>query len=202
MATQSVCATLLAGQDSTCEAPKRRYFQQAVIINRSDIDPTSVVIVKTDYEAVTPECKYTVTFALKEGKTGYKFIGPSNGSNFFGTFDKSNSDLGFNQYKHNANILIVGASESAKCILEGLDKGSYVVAYQFTDGTVEMYGFENGMSTGDYTYDPQGGGGGSAIILSSAEVAPENFLPLIYKSLVPGEEGADFDSAFENPVTP
>lgn len=202
MATNSICATLLAGQDTTCEAPKRRYFQQAVIIPKADIDPTTVDIQKTDYEAVTPECKYTVAFSLKEGKTGYKFIGPSNGSNFFGTFDKTNSDLGFNQYKHNANILIVGASESAKCILESLDKGSYVVAYQFTDGTVEIYGFENGLSTGDYTYDPQGGGGGSAIVLSSNDVAPENYLPLIYKSAVVGGEEADFDSAFENPVGP
>lgn len=202
MATQSVCATLLAGQDSTCEAPKRRYYQQAVIIPKADIDATTVVIDKTDYEAVTPTCKYTVTFGLKEGKTGFKFIGPSNGSNFFGTFDKTNSDLGFNQYKHNANILIVGASEAAKCILEGLDKGSYVVAYQFTDGTVEIYGFENGLSTVDYTYDPQGGGGGSAIVLSSNDVAPENYLPLIYKSLTLGGEEADFDTAFENPVGP
>lgn len=202
MAEESICAKLLVGQDSACQVLKRRYFQQAVVINRSDIDPTSVTIEKTDYEAVTPECKYNVAFSLKEGKTGYKFIGPANGSNFFGSTAKATSTLGFPQYIHNGNILLVGATESAKCILESLDKGSFVVAYQFTDGTVEIYGFEFGLATGDYTYDIQGGGGGSAIVLSSNENAPENYLPLIYKAAVPGGEGADFDAAFENPVTP
>ena len=202
MATVSACAALLAGQDTSCETPKRRYYQQAVVINKADIDPTSVTITKTDYEAPTPTCSYNAQFSLKEGKTGYKFIGPANGSNFFGTTDKTTSDLGFPQYKHNANLLLIGATESAKCILEALDKGSFVVAYQFTDGTVEIYGFENGVSTGDYSYDVQGGGGGSAIILSSNDNAPENYLPLIYKSGTLGGEEADFDSAFENPVTP
>jgi len=200
MAIESICATLLAGQETTCEPIKRRYFQQAVIIPKQDIDPSSVVITKTDYESETPTCSYNVSFQLKEGKSGKVFIGPSNGSNFFGAYDKTTSDLGFSQYTHRASILIVGATEVAKCILESLDKGNYVVAYQFTDGTVEVYGFENGLSTGDYSYDVQGGGGGSVIELTSNENAPENYLPLIYKSLTPGQEGEDFDSGFENPA--
>jgi len=200
MAEQSVCAQLLTGQDSACTPLKRRYFQQAVVMNKSDIDATTVVIEKTDYDLPTPVCKYNVAFSLKEGKTGYKFIGPANGSNFSGAFNKATSDLGFPQYIHTANLLLVGATEAAKCILESLDKGSYVVAYQFTDGTVEIYGMEHGLSTGDYTYDVQAGGGGSAIILSSNELAPENYLPMIYKSGTPGGEEADFDSAFENPA--
>lgn len=198
MATESICAKLYASQDSVCEPIKRRYFQQAVVINKSDIDSSTVVISKTDPEAVTPTCAYNVKFSLKPGKTGFTFKGPQNGSNYFGAFDKTTSDLGFNQYAHRVSILIVGASEEAKCILESLDKGSYVVALQFTDGTVEIYGMENGLSTGDYTYDVQAGGGGSAIELASKDVTPENYLPLIYKSLVPGSETEDFDSAFEN----
>ena len=200
MALESICAKLLAGQDSGCETLKRRYFQQAVIINKSDIDQATVVIEKTDYDLPVPVCKYSGTFSLKEGKTGYMFIGPQNGDNYLGTFDKATSDLGFTQYTHNASILIVGATEAAKCILESLDKGAFVVAFQFSDSTVELYGFENGLSTGDYTYDVQGGGGGTVIVLSSNENSPENFLPLIYKSLVPGQESEDFDSAFANPV--
>lgn len=196
MALESICAKLLSGQDAVCEQLKRRYYQQAVVINKSDIDPASVTFTKTDYEAATPTCAYNVQFALKAGKTGYIFRGPQNGDNYFGTFDKALSDLGFTQYTHNASVLIVGATESAKCILESLDRGSFVVAYQFTDGTVEMYGFENGLSTGDYTYDVQGGGGGTAIVLSSNENTPENYLPLIYASSTPGQEGEDFDSAF------
>ena len=156
-------------------------------------------------------CEYTVQFSLKDGKTGYRFSGPEAGSTYKGYFDKSTSDLGFAQYKHNAQILVVGSTEEAKCIIDSLSKGSYVVAYQFTDGTVEIYGFQTGLTTGDFTYDVQEGGGGTdrsgtgsqnpgrtAIVLSSLDTAPENLVPLVYKSLVPGSETADFDSNFEN----
>lgn len=198
MANISLCATLLSGQVSDCEPLKRRYYQQAVIINKSDIDSASVQINKTDYDQVTPTCEYSVQFVLKPGKTGYLFKGPESGSSFFGTFDKTLSDLGFVQYTHNVNMLVVGATEDAKCILEALDKGRYVVALQFTDGTVEIYGIDNGLSTGDYTYDVQTNGGGSAIILSSSEATPENFIPLVYKPQGGGDAGADFDSLFAN----
>jgi len=196
MAITSICAQLLAGQNSVCEPLKRRYYQQVVLINKSDID--TFTITKTDYDSPTPTCAYTVSFELKPDKTGFMFLGPENGSNFFGSFDKTTSDLGFSQYNHNASMLIVGATEDAKCILDSLDKGSFVAAYQFTDGTVEIYGMENGLATGDYTYDIQSGGGGSLIVLSSLEVAPENTLPLVYVSSVPGQESEDFDDAFAN----
>lgn len=194
MAITSLCGTLKNGQDASCVAPARRYYQQAVLINKSDIDPESIVL--PDTSAVP--CEYTVQFSLKDGKTGYRFSGPEAGSTYKGYFDKSTSDLGFAQYKHNAQILVVGSTEEAKCIIDSLSKGSYVVAYQFTDGTVEIYGFQTGLTTGDFTYDVQEGGGGTAIVLSSLDTAPENLVPLVYKSLVPGSETADFDSNFEN----
>lgn len=194
MAQTSVCALLLAGQDTVCEPIKRRYYQQAVLINKSDIN--AYTITRTNYEAPTPTCSYKVSFTLKPGKRGYLFRGPENGSNYFGSFDKTTSDLGFAQYNHNASLLIVGATQSAKCVLDSLDKGSFVVAYQFTDGTVEIYGMENGLSTGDYTYDIQGGGGGTAVALSSGDIRPENTLPLVYVSVIPGQESEDFDAEF------
>jgi hypothetical protein len=196
MAVASICGTLKNGQDASCVAPARRFYQQAVIINKSDIDTTTVVLAVPNAESV--ECEYSVQFSLKEGKTGLRFTGPESGSSYKGYFDKTLSDLGFTQYKHNAQILIVGSTEEAKCILDSLSKGKYVVVYQFTDGTVEVYGFENGLTTGDFTYDVQEGGGGTAVILSSLDTAPENYVPLVYKSLVEGGENADFDSNFEN----
>lgn len=186
------------GQDQSCVIPKRRYYQQAVVINKTHIDPSTVEYLLTDFESPSPTCLYGVKFELKEGKTGYRFLGADGGSSYFGAFDKTRSDFGFPQYTHNANLLVMGASEEAKCILSSLDKGSYVVAFQFSDGTVEIYGMENGLTTGDYTYDVQGGGGGSAIILSSLEIAPENYLPLVYVSQVEGQESEDFDAAFAN----
>lgn len=194
MATASICAKLKNGQDASCVAPVRRYYQQAVVINKDDID-TFTVNVPTSLD---PDCVYTAEFSLKEGTTGYKFIGSENGSAYKGYFDKTLSDLGYAQYTHNAQILVVGADEATKCILDSLGKGNYVVAFQFADGTVEIYGLEYGLTAGDYTYDPQEGGGGTPIILSSRETAPERYVPFVYKSAIPGGETADFDSAFAN----
>jgi hypothetical protein len=192
MAVASICVTLKNGQDASCIAPVRRYYQQAVVINLNDINPATLVI-------TTPSgllCSYNVQFALKTGKTGYRFAGSENGSTYKGYFDKSVSDLGFVQYKHNAQILVIGADEASKCVLDALGKGNYAVAFQFSDGVVEIYGIQNGLVAGDFTYDVQEGGGGTPIVLSSRDTAPEGLVPLIYKSLVVGQENEDFDSAF------
>lgn len=196
MAIQSICAKLINGYDGSCEAPVRRFWQQAVLINKADIDPASVTVSLPDPETGT--CSYTVAFTLNTGTTGYRIVGPEAGSSIFGSYDKSRSDLGYAQYIHHAQLLISGVDEESKCILDSLDKGSFVVALQLKDGTVVMYGWGNGLSTGDYTYSIQEGGGGTPIMLSSLEVAPENNLPLVYVSGTPGSEGADFDSAFSN----
>lgn len=195
MAVASICGNLKNGQDASCIVPVRKYYQQAVVINLADINPTTLVI-------TTPTallCNYNVRFRLKAGKTGYRFSGTENGSTYKGYFDKSVSDLGFVQYKHNAQLLVVGASEASKCILDSLSKGNYAVAFQFLDGVVEIYGIQNGMVAGDFTYDVQEGGGGTPIVLSSRDNAPEGLVPLIYKSIVVNQENEDFDSAFLQP---
>lgn len=192
MAITSVCGTLMNGQDASCVSPSRRYFQQAVVINKSDI-ASFTITAPTEANA----CAYHVEFSLKEGKTGFLFAGSENGSVYKGFFDKSQSDLGFAQYAHSVQMLVVGADEAAKCVLDALGKGSYVVALQIGD-LIEVYGVQNGLVAGDYTYDLQEGGGGSAIVLSSAETAPESRLPLVYKSATPDGEVADFDSLFAN----
>ena len=194
MAITSICAILKNGQDAACIAPVRRFYQQAVLINKTDIDTTTVVLsIPTDNT-----CEYNVQFSLKEGKTGLRFTGSESGSTYKGYFDKSISDLGYVQYKHNAQILVVGSTEEAKCILDSIGKGKFVAVYQFTDGSVEVYGWENGLSAGDFTYDVQEGGGGTAIVLSSMDLSPENYVPLVYKSLTLNGETADFDANFEN----
>lgn len=192
MAVLNLCAKLVNGLDISCNAPVRKYYQQAVIINKTDI--ASYVITPPDPEI--PSCDYKVTFQLNPGTTGYRIIGSQAGSSFFGSFDKTRSDLGYPQYVHNTSILIAGITEEVKCILDSLDKGLFVVALQLQDGTVEIFGIVNGLTTGDYTYDIQGGGGGTAILLSSLENAPETRLPLVYESAVPGQENEDFDDAF------
>jgi len=198
MATTSACASLKAGQDVSCLAsPSRRYYQQAVIINKSDIDPATVV--KTLPTAVSSVCNYNVAFALKDGATGYAFKGSENGSTYVGYFDKATNELTGNpDYTHHAQLLVMGVAEATKCILNSLDRGSYVVAYQFYDNTIEIYGFDSGLTTEDYTYNAQEGGGGQAIILSSREISPEPNQPYAYKSGTEDGEIADFDALFAN----
>lgn len=192
MAVQSTCAKIFNGLDVSCNAPTRKYYQQAVIINKSDIDSYTITLPDPDTET----CDYKVTFELQAGKTGYRIQGAEAGSSFYGSFDKTRSDLGYAQYIHNTGILIAGVTEEVKCVLDSLDKGSFVVALQLKDGTVEIYGIVNGLSTGDYSYNIQEGGGGTQILLSSLEDAPESNLPLVYESAVPGQENEDFDDAF------
>ena len=194
MAVTSVCAQLVNGLDVGCIAPVRKAYQQAVLINKNDIDTFTVTL--PDAGAVPTTCAYSVEFALKAGTTGYRITGTEAGSSFFGSSDKTRGDLGFVQYIHNVGILIAGISEQVKCVLDSIDKGSFVIALQWKDGTVEIFGFVNGLTTGDYSYNVQEGGGGTQIILSSLEDAPENNLPLIYKSAVPDQENIDFDDAF------
>lgn len=196
MAVQSLCAKLVNGLDGSCISPVRKYYQQAVLINKTDIESYTVSLP----DAETGTCDYKTTITLKEGTTGYRITGAEAGSSFYGSFSKSRSDLGYPQYIHNTGILITGASEEAKCILDSLDKGSFVVALQLKDDTVEIYGLVNGLNSGDYEYNLQDGGGGTQIILSSLEDAPEANIPLIYESDTPGNETIDFDAAFENPA--
>lgn len=192
MAITSLCGRLVNGLDLGCIAPVRKVYQQAVIINKADIDTFTI---NTPSEA-DPTCNYNVEFTLKPGTQGYRIVGAEGGSSFYGSFDKSRGDLGFTEYIHNVGILIAGVTEEVKCILEALDKGSFIVALQWKDGTVEIYGMVNGVSTGDYSFNPQDGGGGAQVVLSSSEDAPESTLPLIYVSAVPGQENDDFDDAF------
>lgn len=198
MAIIPLCARLANGQDAACVALKRKYFQQAVLINRTDIDGSTINVQKTDYDTSPYTCSYKVSFDLLPGKTGYRFTGPENGNGYFGRYNKSINDLGIVGYTQEVQMLVVGADEVSKCVLEALDKGSYVVALQFSDGTVEIYGLDNGLSTGDYTYSIAENGGGSLIILSSNENTPENSLPFVYVSSTQGNENEDFDTEFEN----
>lgn len=196
MANLSICAELKNGLDLSCvrNLPKK-YYQEAVIINFNDVDRTASVV--GDMSAAI--CDYTIQMILKAAKKGVQIKLPDNGSSIRGFFGKSKSDLGFVEYLHQVQILVAGVSAETKCTLDKLDRGRFIIAVQLSDGTVEIYGWENGLSTGDYTYDVQEGGGGSLIILQSDEKAKEGMVPLVYKSSPAGSEDEDFNSQFETP---
>lgn len=195
MAVASLCDQLKSGQDLAClDNLNRKYFQQVVVINKTDIDPSSVEYVKQTTPA--GDCAYGVKFTLLTSKAGFMFKGNERGSNYSGVTNKTTSDFGMPNYIHNVSMLLAGADEETKCRLAALDKGSYVVAIQFTDGSVEIYGMGNGLSTGDYDIDLQANGGIIPLTLSSNEDTPEFRLPSIYVSEPAGQENEDFNSLF------
>lgn len=197
MALATLCGTLNAGQDWSCVAPTRKYYQQAVVINRSEID-LATIEAPWNRTPTPTTCDMTAHFEMLAGEKGYHFVGGQKGSIFLGTYSTTTSDLGIPQYSHAVTILVGGFDNDAKCIIDGLVKGLFVVALQAMDGTVEIFGLQNGLVSADTTFDMQGGGGGTPLILNSMEDAPESFPPLVYVSDPAGQETEDFDSAFAN----
>ena len=192
MANTAICAELDGVVDLSCiRTLVKKYFQEIVIINFNDIDRTA-----SEINQDGALCDYSVSMVLKAGKKGVMLKLPENGNTIRGSYAKSTSDLGFIQYLQTVQILIAGVTKEIKCILDKLDRGRYVVAAQLADGTVEIYGYENGLTTGDYTFDLVEGGGGAKIPLQSKDAEQESMLPLIYKPAVPGSENADFNEQF------
>ena len=195
MANTAICAEITGQIDLSCvRSLPKKYFQEVVIMNFNDIDREASTVNLTDNL-----CDYSVSLVLKGGKKGVMLKLPESGGTIKGTYAKTTSDLGFIQYQHVVNILLAGVTSEIKCILDKLDRGRYVVATQLTDGKVEVWGFENGLTTGDYTWDLVEGGGGTVIPLQSKEGEEESMIPMLYKSAVVGGENADFNEQFEQP---
>lgn len=187
------CEKLRNGLDLSCGNIIKNYYQQAVLINREDILNkqilTSTVSIEDFYE-----CRYKVIFNLKPGLSGFLFSASQNSSSIFGTVEKSVVES-IPQYLHSVTINVLGVNELVKCTLKQLDYGDYFVALQLYDGTVEIYGFEYGMTTDNYTFDPQNSGGGAIIKLKSLSEALEDELPFVYGGL-----SSDFDNLFKDIV--
>lgn len=183
------CEKLRASLDLSCATLVRKYYQQVVLINRADVEFKQILTSYLDIEGVYT-CRHRLTFALYEGKTGYRFTVGENSTSIVPMFEKNEVD-NIPQYRHSVNILVGGVTEEIKCILKQLDLGDYFAAVQFYDGTVEIYGFEMGMTTGGYGYDLQGGGGAVVIKLQSLQDALEDEPPFVY-----GGDAEDFDNNF------
>jgi len=191
----SVCDKIRGGLDMTCINYQRRYYQQAVIVNRADVANFRIV---TSYSDIEGEyfCRNRVYFDLLEGKTGFRFKMGENATSISGSAAKKEVE-NIPQYDHNVNLVILGVDEQAKCLLNQLDKGDYFAALQFYDGTIEIFGFEFGLTTSNYDYNPTNTGGGAVLKLTSLNESPEDELPFIYKNQT-GTEVTDFDNNFAN----
>lgn len=194
MANPILCAELTGAIDNSCPRNfAKKYFQEAVFINLNDIDKDNSVV----GGIAGSTCDYTVQMVLKSLKKGVMVKLPETGNAIKGYTNKSKTENGIVQYLHQVQILMLGASAEAKCQMDKLDHGRYVVVLQLTDGTPEVYGWENGITTGDYTYDVAAGGGGGLIVLQSDEDGQESMLPMVYKAQTGGDANADFNEQFE-----
>lgn len=185
------CETINNGLDLSCGNIVKNYYQQAVLINRSDVLNKQILTGTTSIEGIY-ECRYKVIFNLKENLSGFLFSVTENSSTIFGTTEKSTTN-NIPQYLHSVTINILGVDQKTKCTLKQLDNADYFVALQLYDGTVEIYGFEYGMTTSNYTYDSQNANGGAIIRLVSLSEALEDELPFIY-----GGDSKDFDKLFKD----
>ena len=176
------CARLFRGQDLSCGTFAKKYYQQVVLVDKSDVRDFVIASTIPLIDAgisTTSNYQHRIRFSLKPGKAGYLFRGQQNGNSFFATFSKEIDD-NVPQYIHTVQLPIFGANESTKVLLKTLDLAKYFAAIQYMDGTVEIYGFENGLTTDDYDYDLQGNSGGSSITLISPESGMEDEPPFIY----------------------
>jgi len=190
------CIKIRSGLDTSCDKIVQKYFQQVVLVNKDDVE---AFLISTPYSNINDEffCRYRIAFKLKEGKSGYRITSSEMGNGVFGFYNKTIKE-DIPQYKHTIQISIVGIDEKTKCVLDQLDMAQYFAVIQFYDGSVEVYGFEFGLRTEDYEYNPANNNGGALISLSSDDDALEDERPYIYVSGIDGNENNDFNNNFSN----
>lgn len=171
------CKRLIHEHDVSCLDVYRKYYQQIVLVNLEDVN-----------EKVYDEANHAILFNLVDGATGYRYRGNENVSLYSASFSKSVTK-GQPLYSHSITLPVVGVGVTTKLILKELDLANYFAAIQFRDGTIEIYGFDNGLTTSNYTFSAQNGLGGTSITLESK--FEEDEPPYIYL-------GADvnFDNKF------
>ena len=176
------CVNIHKGTDFNCDNPDNRYYQHLVLINKDDV---------LAHNIISQGDQHRILFALKETKSGFRYSGSPDGAALIPNFSKE-IDENIPQYSHYVQLPLFGASEEKKQILKRLDFANYFAAVRLTSGLVEVYGFENGLTTDDYTYSLQENFGGSVIELISRDL--EDDIPYIYHSDTPG---LDFENLFD-----
>lgn len=177
------CKKLTSGFDIGCEGLFRKYHQQVVLINRSDVD---------QYNITSNDGLHRIQFNLLEGRTGYLFRGNEN-AGLLNAFFTKKQEKGVPYYSHNVDVVVIGTSENVKVRLKQLDLSNYFAAIQFKNQNVEIYGFNNGLNTKGYEYNAQSGIGGSVISLGSKYDEYEPPYNYYSATITP-----DFDGLFTN----
>lgn len=184
------CITLKSGKDISCLKPPYRYAQRVVLVNRGDV-AQHTVSVEGSMGHLQKACAHNIRFSLEEQKKGFSFTANSRGTVIKGSHQKIYDN--YPQYNHKITMFLTGAGEVDRCLEMQINSADYFGALLLEDGTVEIYGFSNGLRSLDYDYDLQENEGIVLIELQSPD--PEDDPPLIYLS---DDPIGDFYNNFEN----
>lgn len=176
------CKKLLKGIDLNCINLVNKYYQNVILINKSEVD---------EHIISTTDTQHRISFNLLEGKSGHLFRASEITSLLSASFSKS-EDNGIPVYEHRVQIPVSGATENVKTLLKQLDGSDYFAAIQLKNGIVEIYGFDNLLKTSNYDYESQSPLGGAVIQMVSKieEYEP----PYVYYAA--GFEDAHFNDLF------
>lgn len=191
------CELLRQDLNLDCVSVSKKYYQQIVLVNRAYVLNKRIVTSSVDIDGVYT-CRNRVYFNLIDSRRGFRFSMNENSSSIFATFDKTMVE-NIPQYSHSVNIVVLGVTEDIKCLLTQLDYSDYFAVAQHYDGTVEVFGFDFGLSTNNYSYDPQNTSGGAVIRLASLSDALEDNPPYVYRS-TEGTEIEDFNNNFQDVI--
>lgn len=192
----SYCDGLIAKdiQGVNCDAPAvKGYERTGIIVNRSDIDFSSVTFSTTAKNALT-------AFPLKTGKKGFKVeqVGttPFNGSN-------SSAEVGTYRTGINNNIVIAilnNDQETAEKVVDPALNGEFVVILELKDkgannkSAFRVYGFHNGLALSAYEHDPNGDAYAGGVMTLTETDAP---MSAVYLGDTYAAGKALFDSLLE-----
>lgn len=161
-------------------AVKNRYYQRAVIVNRSDL---------SQYNIIAEGNYHNVSFTLKSGLTGYTFASSETGANIVGTVAMSRTN-NLPEYTHTVSIYISNNQVLDKVILRQLDLSDVFVALLDYENKVEIFGFDFGLQTDDWEFNLHDNG---VVLNLFSDIEYE--LPYIYVN-DDGSEVSDFDNEF------
>lgn len=177
-----VCEKLKEGF-SACNANYKRYEQNVMLVNFDNVKSFSI-----DFPEI--EIKFNGT------PYGYEFKSSENGNVIFGYIEKEETSEGLPEYNHGLRVVLKGVGKKTKEALKKLDFSNYFGIVKYSDGTNEVFGFENGLKTDDYTASPAESGGAFVIPLISYE--PENIATYVIKKDIFKKRGASFNNDFNN----
>lgn len=171
-----VCAKIIEGQ-KICGVEHRKYIQKVLLINREDVE-------KYTFD------EYGLDFNLKNNRSGFSF--ENNNRAFTHRAGFLSSVEWVDRYLHFVTFILKGTE--AKKIIPTLILSDCFAVVKFSDETIEVYGFWNGLRLNSSDYDLQNNSGVVAIRLES--IIEEAFPPYNFIG-----DSSLFDKDFEEIFT-